>query len=158
MNGKQTLGIGVVFASLALAGCDSPGPYPSSGGYSSGGYYGGPSYGYSSQSSFHGTVESIETIRQAGGSSGAGAVIGGVAGGLLGHQVGSGRGNTAATIGGAVAGAVVGNEVERRRNVDETYRFHVRMDDGSIQAFTQDTPSFRVGDRVRNDNGRLVLM
>ena len=81
----------------------------------------------------------------------------GVAGGLLGHQIGSGSGNTAATIGGAVAGAVVGNEVEKRRNVDETYRFTVRMDDGSFQTFTQDTPSLRVGDRVRNDNGLLVL-
>jgi outer membrane lipoprotein SlyB len=165
MNGRQMLNVGMMVSSLALAGCGttsgpySSGPY-SSGPYSSGpqpspDYYGRP--GYSSYSSFHGTVESVEAIRQGGGSSGVGAVIGGVAGGLLGHQIGSGTGNTAATIGGAVAGAVVGNEVERRRNVDEAYRFIVRMDDGSIQTFTQDTLNLRVGDRVRNDNGRLVL-
>jgi outer membrane lipoprotein SlyB len=166
MNGKQMLNVGMMVSSLALAACGTTsGPY-SSGPYSSGpqsspdypgapGYSGGP--GYSRYSSYHGTVESVEAIRQGGSSSGVGAVIGGVAGGLLGNQIGSGTGNTAATIGGAVAGAVVGNEVEKRRNVDETYRFTVRMDDGSIQTFTQDTPSLRVGDRIRNDNGRLVL-
>jgi len=159
MNGKQMLNVGMMVSSLALAACGTtPGPYssePQYPGYSgSPGYSGGPGYGYSS---YHGTVESVETIRQGGGSSGVGAVIGGVAGGVLGSQVGSGRGQTAATIGGAVAGAVVGNEVEKRRNVDETYRFTVRMDDGSVQTFTQDTPSLRVGDRVRNENGRLVM-
>ena len=160
MNGKQMVNVGMMVSSLALAACGTTsGPY-SSGPYSSGpqsapGYSGSP--GYSGYSSFYGTVESVEAIRQGGSSSGIGAVIGGVAGGLLGNQIGSGTGNTAATIGGAVAGAVVGNEVEKRRNVDETYRFTVRMDDGSFQTFTQDTPSLRVGDRVRNDNGRLVL-
>ena len=151
MNGRQVLSIGtMVIAGVALVGCESPGPYPSPG------YSGGPGYGYSSYSSFHGTVESVEVIREAGRPTGAGAVIGGIAGGLLGHQIGSGSGNTAATIGGAVGGAVVGNEIERRRSADETYRFRVRMDDGSIQTFIQDTPNMRVGDRVRNDNGRLV--
>jgi outer membrane lipoprotein SlyB len=160
MTGKQMLNVGMMVSSLALAACAAPsGPY-SSEPYSSGpqsypGYSGGP--GYSRYSSYTGTVESVEAIRQGGSSSGVGAVIGGVAGGLLGHQIGSGTGNTAATIGGAVAGAVVGNEVEKRRNVDETYRFTVRMDDGSFQTFTQDTPNLRVGDRVRNDNGLLVL-
>lgn len=150
MNGRLALSVGTMIASVALVGCEAPGPSPSPG------YSGGPGYGYSSYSSFHGTVESVDVIRESGGTTGAGAVIGGVAGGVLGHQIGRGSGNTAATIGGAVAGAVVGNEVERRRNVGETYRFRVRMDDGSIQTFTQDTPNFRVGDRVRNDNGRLV--
>jgi outer membrane lipoprotein SlyB len=155
MNGKQLLNVGIMVSSLALAACGTTsGPYSSEPQYSPG-YSGSP--GYSRYSSYHGTVESVEAIRQGGSSSGIGAVIGGVAGGLLGHQIGSGSGNTAATIGGAVAGAVVGNEVEKRRNVDETYRFTVRMDDGSFQTFTQDTPTIRVGDRVRNDNGLLVL-
>src|SRR5262245_52842924 len=170
MNGRQMFTAGVLMSSLALAACETPGPY-SSGPYSSGPYSSGPyssepqynpgysgSPGYPSGAGFTGTVQSVEAIRQGGGSSGVGAVIGGVAGGLLGHQIGSGRGNTAATIGGAVGGAVVGNEIEKRRNVDETYRFSVRMDDGSVQTFTQDTPSLRVGDRVRNENGRLVLL
>jgi outer membrane lipoprotein SlyB len=170
MNGRQMLNVLVMMSTLTLAACGTTsGPY-SSGPYSSGPYYPGPyssephypgytgSPGYASYASFTGTVQSIEAIRQGGGSSGLGAVIGGVAGGLLGHQIGSGTGNTAATIGGAVGGAVVGNEIEKRRNVDETYRFSVRMDDGSMQTFTQDTPSIRVGDRVRNENGRLVLL
>jgi outer membrane lipoprotein SlyB len=144
------LNVGLMISSVALVACESTGPQYSPG-YS--GYSGSPGYG-----SYYGTVEAVEVVRERGNSSGLGAVIGGVAGGLLGHQIGSGSGNTAATIGGAVGGAVVGNEIEKRRNVDETYRLRVRMDDGSVQTFTQDNMlNFRVGDRVRMDNGRIVL-
>jgi outer membrane lipoprotein SlyB len=37
-----------------------------------------------------------------------------------------------------------------------TYRFRVRLDDGSYQTYTQDQhDNVRVGDRVRVDNGRV---
>jgi len=161
MNAKQMLNLGLMISSVALVACETTGPQ-SAPGY---GYSGSPGYpdspGYSGRpgySSYYGTVESVEVVRERGSSSGLGAVIGGVAGGLLGHQIGSGSGNTAATIGGAVAGGLVGNEVEKRRNADEIYRLRVRMDDGSVQTFTQDNMlNFRVGDRVRLDNGRIVL-
>jgi len=115
-------------------------------------------YSYPAAASERGTVESVEVIAQRGHSSGAGAVIGGIAGGVLGNQIGSGSGNAAATIGGVLGGAYLGNELERRRHSDQTYRFNVRMDDGSVRTFTQDTPEIRVGSRVRvNDAGLIVL-
>ena len=171
MNVRQVLSASMaVAASITLAACETPGPQPVGGYYGSSAYpsgsygaaaypsdYNRPPYPAGYHAGYYGTVESVQAVRESGGSSGVGAVIGGVAGGLLGHQIGSGSGNTAATIGGAVGGAVVGNEIEKRRSANETYRFRVRMDDGSIQDFTQDTPEIRAGSRVRVDNGRLAL-
>lgn len=115
-------------------------------------------YSYPAAASVRGVVESVEVIAERGHGSGAGAVIGGVAGGLLGSQLGSGSGNAVATIGGALGGAYLGNEVERRRRADETLRFNVRMDDGTLRTFTQDSPEIRVGSRVRmTDEGQIVL-
>jgi outer membrane lipoprotein SlyB len=58
-----------------------------------------------------------------------------------------------------VAGGVIGHQVEQHvkgRNPDTSYRFRVRMDDGSYQTFTQDAhDNIRVGDRVRIENGRV---
>lgn len=114
-------------------------------------------YTYPAAASERGTVESVEVVAERGRSTGAGAVVGGIAGGAVGSQIGSGSGNAAATIGGMLGGAYVGNELERRRRSDETYRFSVRMDDGSIRTFTQDTPELRVGQRVRlSDDGHIV--
>ncbi|HEX5611983.1 MAG TPA: glycine zipper 2TM domain-containing protein [Burkholderiales bacterium] len=114
-------------------------------------------YSYPATATERGTVESVEVVAERGRSTGAGAVIGGIAGGAVGNQIGSGSGNAAATIGGMLGGAYVGNELERRRRSDETYRFSVRMDDGSIRTFTQDTPELRVGQRVRlSDDGHIV--
>ena len=104
-----------------------------------------------------GRIVAIDVVRGSGGSSGAGAVLGGIVGGVLGHQIGNGRGNDAATVAGAVGGAVVGNEVEKRRNGDETYRVVVQFRDGREASFTQDSlDGLRVGDRVRVDAGRLL--
>jgi outer membrane lipoprotein SlyB len=117
-----------------------------------------PSYAYPAAASEVGTVQSVEVVANRSPASGAGAVIGGIAGGLVGSQIGSGSGNAAATIGGALGGAYLGNELERRRTIDETYRFNVRMDDGSARTFMQDTPEIRVGSRVRvTDSGQIIL-
>lgn len=107
---------------------------------------------------YHGTVQAVEIVRDEGHRSGAGAVIGGLAGGALGNQVGHGAGNAAATIGGVIGGAYLGNELEKRRERGETQRISVRMDDGTVQAFMQDAPELRAGDRVRvARDGRLEL-
>ena len=104
-----------------------------------------------------GTVSDVKTIKKEGEASGAGAVLGGVAGGVLGHQVGSGRGNTAATVAGAAGGAYVGHQVEKGRNAKTEHVVVVTMEDGNERKFTYGAPTaFRVGDKVKLVNGKLV--
>ena len=114
----------------------------------------------------YGVVQSIDLVQQGntgntgiGGSGiGLGTIAGAVVGGVLGHQVGSGRGNTVATVVGAAGGAYIGHELEKgqQQQTADVYRFTIRMDSGSYQTLTQNTNSgFRVGDRVRIDNGFL---
>jgi outer membrane lipoprotein SlyB len=138
-------------AALALTACGSN---PVS--YSEPRFVSSNAYDRDAVSNDYGRVVAIDVVGGSGGTTGAGAVIGGVLGGVLGHQVGNGRGNDAATVAGAIGGAVVGNEVERRRN-DEQYRVTVRFRDGRESSFIQDSVAdLRVGDRVRDDGGRLV--
>jgi outer membrane lipoprotein SlyB len=99
----------------------------------------------------------VQAIEKKGEGSGTGAVVGGILGGVIGHQVGSGRGNTAATVAGALGGALVGNEVEKSRNTTAYWEVRVRLEDGSARTVRFDTaPSWRAGDRVRVENGRIV--
>lgn len=149
-------------AVLALGGCQTTNdPYSTSGpgttsqrSVNSGGAYAG-----------YGVVQSIDLVRRGsaantgiGGSGiGIGTIAGAVIGGVLGNQVGGGTGQTVATVAGAAGGAYVGHEVESRQQQQRTadvYRFTVRMQSGAHQTFTQETNAgFRVGDRVRIDNG-----
>lgn len=115
----------------------------------------------------YGIVQSIDLVQQSGSAGsgiggsgiGIGTIAGAVIGGVLGNQVGSGRGNTVATVAGVAGGAYVGHELESRQQQQRTadvYRITARMDDGSYQSMTQNTNSgFRVGDRVRIDNGLM---
>jgi outer membrane lipoprotein SlyB len=103
-----------------------------------------------------GVVESIEvTHKESNGV--AGTVIGGVAGGLLGSTIGGGTGQAVATVAGAAGGAYAGNKIQRSNSAGkQIYNIRVRMSDGSLQTFAQeDNTDFRVGDRVRLDNGRM---
>ena len=76
---------------------------------------------------------------------------------MLGHQVGSGRGNTAATVVGALGGALAGNEIEKNRNTTSHWEVRVRLEDGTNRTVRFDQqPSWRSGDRVRIENGRIV--
>ena len=110
----------------------------------------------------YGVVQSIELVQQqnngiANSGVGLGTIAGAVIGGVLGNQIGAGRGNTVATVAGVAGGAYVGHELEGRQqqNVD-AHRITVRMNDGSTQVFMQNiNADFRVGDRVRLDNGNL---
>ena len=94
----------------------------------------------------YGVVQSIDLVQQ------------GTAGstGIGGTGIGIG------TIAGAAGGAYVGHEIDNRTQQQRTadvYRFTVRMDSGSYQTLTQNTNGgFRVGDRVRIDNGIVQRM
>ena len=104
-----------------------------------------------------GSVTDVKTVKKEGEASGAGAVLGGVAGGVLGHQVGSGRGNTAATVAGAAGGAYVGHQVEKGRNAKTQHVVVVTLDDGKERRFTYgESTAFKVGDKVKVVNGKLV--
>lgn len=114
----------------------------------------------------YGVVQSIELVQQGktgatgiGGSGvGIGTIAGAVVGGVVGNQIGSGTGRTVATVAGAAGGAYVGHELENRqqKRTADVYRFSIRMDGGSYQTLTQNTSDgFRVGDRVRIENGIL---
>jgi len=148
---KTVLG---VLAILILGACTTMNttPYPPNPNVAgSGNYY-----------SIYGVVQSIELVQQensgiAGSGIGLGTVAGAVIGGVLGNQIGSGRGNTVATVAGVAGGAYVGHELENRQQQKvDAYKITVRMDDGSYQVLMQGVNSgFRVGDRVRLENGNL---
>lgn len=145
---------------LALSGCGTMNdPFNTSG---SGTTYPG-TVNTSNAYSGYGVIQSIDLVQQGspantgiGGSGiGVGTIAGAVIGGVLGNQVGGGSGQTIATVAGAAGGAYVGNEIEnRQQRTADVYRFSVRMENGSYQTLTLNTNAgFRVGDRVRIDNG-----
>jgi outer membrane lipoprotein SlyB len=103
-----------------------------------------------------GNVESIRQIATRAQGSGIGAAGGAILGGLLGNQVGSGHGRQLATVAGAVGGAVMGNQVEGNMKANHSYEIRVRLDDGTLRTFhQQSTPQWRTGDRVRIVKGSL---
>ena len=104
-----------------------------------------------------GVVEAINVVEVKGDGSYIGKIAGGVIGGLLGSQVGQGRGTTAAEIAGAIGGVVVGNEIEKRVKKTTHYDVVARLQGGGAQTVTYATqPTFKVGDKVRVENGVLV--
>jgi outer membrane lipoprotein SlyB len=103
-----------------------------------------------------GNVESIRQITTRAQGSGIGAAGGAILGGLLGNQVGSGHGRQLATVAGAVGGAVMGNQVEGNMKANHSYEIRVRLDDGTLRTFHQQSvPRWRTGDRVRVVKGSL---
>lgn len=104
-----------------------------------------------------GTIDNVREVAQPGEGSGLGAVAGGVVGGLLGSQVGGGSGKTIATVLGVAGGAYAGHEIEKARKKTTRHEITVRMSDGTLRTLTQDSaPAWRIGDRVRIENGALV--
>ena len=104
-----------------------------------------------------GVVEAVNVVEVKGDGSYIGKIAGGVIGGLLGSQVGQGRGTTAAEIAGVVGGAVAGNEIEKRMKKTTHYDVVARLQGGGAQTITYATqPAFKVGDKVRVENGVLV--
>lgn len=104
-----------------------------------------------------GTVDNIREVTQKGEGTGIGAVGGAVAGGLIGNQIGGGSGKTIATVVGAVGGGYAGHQVEKHVRSTKKYEVVVRFEDGSSRVYNFDTqPSWRIGDRVKDENGALV--
>jgi outer membrane lipoprotein SlyB len=104
-----------------------------------------------------GVVESINVVEVSGSGSYVGKIAGGVVGAVIGSQIGQGRGTTAAEIAGAVGGAVAGNEIEKRVKKTKHYDVSVRLQGGGTQTISYATaPAFKVGDKVRVENGTLV--
>ncbi|MBM3392279.1 MAG: glycine zipper 2TM domain-containing protein [Betaproteobacteria bacterium] len=104
-----------------------------------------------------GTVDNIREITQKGEGTGVGAVGGAVVGGLLGNQIGKGTGKTVATVVGAAGGGYAGHQVEKHVRSTKKYEVTVRFEDGGTRNYTFDTPpSWRIGDRVKDDHGTLV--
>ena len=103
------------------------------------------------------TVEAVNVVEVNGDGSYLGTIGGGVVGALLGSQVGGGNGRTAAQIAGALGGAYAGRNIERNVRKTQHYEVVVRFANGGNQtvAFEND-PGYRVGDKVKIDNGTLV--
>lgn len=106
-----------------------------------------------------GTIQSVQEISNKGEGTGLGAIAGGVLGGLLGSQVGGGNGKKAMAVVGAAGGAFAGHEVEKRVRGETQYQVTVRFDDGNTRTYTETTATqLQSGDRVRLENGRLVML
>jgi outer membrane lipoprotein SlyB len=104
-----------------------------------------------------GVVLSINPVEKEGKGSGLGVVAGGVLGGLLGNQVGNGTGRDLATIAGAVGGAVAGNKIEKNAKKATSYDITVKMDDGEMRTFNQETPAnLAIEQKVRIENDTIV--
>jgi outer membrane lipoprotein SlyB len=101
-----------------------------------------------------GVVVAVRESEKKGEGTGAGAVIGGVAGAVVGREIADGR--SAGTLLGAAGGAIAGHQIERHARTTKRFHVDVRMEDGSVKTVTsQARPSWRVGDRVRLQEGRL---
>lgn len=104
-----------------------------------------------------GVVEAVNVIEVKGDGNYLGMIAGGLAGALLGHQVGGGSGKQIATVAGAAGGAFAGNEIEKRMKTTKHYEVITRLESGGTQAVTYETdPGYKVGDRIRVENGTLV--
>lgn len=104
-----------------------------------------------------GVVDSIREITQPGEGTGLGAVAGGVVGAIIGNQIGGGTGKKLATVAGAAGGAYAGHQIEKSQRKTTRYEVIVRMDDGSSRSVMMDmVPGWRVGERVRIENGTLT--
>jgi outer membrane lipoprotein SlyB len=104
-----------------------------------------------------GTVQSLRQEKRKGEGGTAGIVGGAVVGGLLGNQIGKGSGRAVATVGGAVAGGYAGNEIQKHANSRTVWVTQVRMRDGTVRRFEQESrPHWAAGTVVRVKNNRLV--
>lgn len=150
-NRLHMLGIAVLGAALATAGCASTSPS---------GYYGGSAPAGSTCYDC-GTVTRIESGVGSRAPNATGAIIGGVLGAAAGREIArdhtdsKGRQNTA-TVAAAAAGAAIGNAIQNRTGTG--YNIYVRMRDGrEAIAMQDDLGAIRVGSYVRVVNGRAYL-
>lgn len=104
-----------------------------------------------------GTIEAINFVEVKGEGSYLGTIGGGVVGALLGSQIGEGRGRTAAQIAGAVGGAYAGHAIEGKVRKSNHYEVRVHLQNGATQTVVfADEPDYRVGDKVKINDGVIV--
>lgn len=104
-----------------------------------------------------GVVEAVNVVEVKGPGGYVGLIAGGLAGAVLGSQVGQGNGRTAAQVLGAAGGAYAGREIEKNVNKSRVYEVVTRLEGGGVQTISfQADPGFKVGDRVRVENGTLI--
>lgn len=103
-----------------------------------------------------GMIETISPVAEAKNTS-IGIAAGAIIGGLLGSQNNSSRAYTLTTIAGAIGSRHTGHEIEQSPSVKKACRINVRMDNGSMQSFTQlDHHGWHAGDLVRIEKGALI--
>jgi len=128
------------------------------------------------------TVESVRSVKIAGGQSQVGPIAGGAVGGIAGSEVGHGKGsaigavlgavgggvagavlgrnigdhNRLVTVLGAAGGALLGNQIEKQARATKHWELTVNFDDGTTQTLSSEAqPFWHQGDRVRLYEGRL---
>lgn len=100
-------------------------------------------------------VLGVKEFEVKGKGTGLGAVAGGIAGAVVGHEISDGR--DAGTLVGAAGGAIAGHQIERHARTAKRYRTEIRMTDGTVKTVTSTSqPSWKSGDRVRLQNGKLI--
>jgi uncharacterized protein YcfJ len=103
-----------------------------------------------------GVIDRIDEIPVEGKAGAGGAIIGGVVGSIIGNQIGNGHQRDVARILGMAGGAYAGNQIEKSNNKSVRYEMVVRFEDGTTRRIDSATPpSWRVGDRVRLQNGAI---
>ncbi|MGQ0510607.1 MAG: glycine zipper 2TM domain-containing protein [Betaproteobacteria bacterium] len=103
-----------------------------------------------------GEIAAVNEVEQKGEGSWIGPVAGGVGGAILGKQVGKGSGNAIMTILGAAGGAYAGHKIEQKVRSTRHWEVVVRLEDGSTRTVSfAEQPAWRIGDRVRLNNGAL---
>jgi outer membrane lipoprotein SlyB len=144
---NRSLGLCMVAASLALAGCASS---------NSGAVY-KPGQTQGEQSVRMGVVESVRQVTIEPERTGAGAVAGGVVGGIVGGSMGRGAGGAILSVLGAVGGGLAGDAMERGGNRKPGVEITVKLDNGELRAITQEADEpFKPGERVRLLSGSGV--
>jgi outer membrane lipoprotein SlyB len=105
-----------------------------------------------------GVVSKVAVVDHPGEGTWMGTVGGAAVGAGLGSLVGKGTGRTVAIVAGALGGAFAGNKVEGKMKDKKYYEVTVKLDDGSTQSVTFETPDhgFKEGDKVKLENKQLV--
>ena len=102
------------------------------------------------------TITSITPVTEKGEGTGLGAIAGGVVGAIVGNQIGKGSGRDVARVAGIAGGAYAGHQIEKSQRTHTAYDIVVRFEDGSTQLIRENAePVWRVGDKVRIENGTL---
>lgn len=156
---KKTMTMGMIVASMQLAGCANMNELGQTNGMGSADYSRNQARQY--QDVQYGIVNAIRPVVLNGSTTTTDVVgtgVGAILGGVLGNQIGGGRGRDVATVLGVIGGGLVGNAVANNANTQRGLEITVRLDNGRMIAITQadDYSGMRIGDHVRVISGNGV--